>query len=97
MSGQALPRLGILISGRGSNLQRFIDACAGGVMRPGESFEENALREVAEEIEMHESTVRRVAGLVLHSEYKRRQGAPGVRLTSRAFGRDRRYPLTSGF
>jgi phosphoribosylglycinamide formyltransferase-1 len=30
VSGQALPRLGILISGRGSNLQRFIDACAGG-------------------------------------------------------------------
>ena len=30
MSGTALPRLGILISGRGSNLQRFIDACAAG-------------------------------------------------------------------
>jgi NAD+ synthase (glutamine-hydrolysing) len=42
-----------------------------------------------------EATVRRVAAMVLRSEYKRRQGAPGVRITSRGFGRDRRYPITS--
>jgi len=41
--------------------------------------------------------VRRVARLVLLNEYKRRQGPPGVRITSRAFGRDRRYPITSGW
>ena len=44
-----------------------------------------------------EATVRRVAGMVLAAEYKRRQGAPGPRITRRAFGRDRRYPITSGW
>lgn len=44
-----------------------------------------------------ESTVRRVIRLVDRNEYKRRQAAPGVRITRRAFGRDRRYPITSGF
>jgi NAD+ synthase (glutamine-hydrolysing) len=42
-------------------------------------------------------TVQRVARLVLINEYKRRQAAPGVRVTHRAFGRDRRYPITSGW
>jgi NAD+ synthase (glutamine-hydrolysing) len=41
--------------------------------------------------------VRRVAGLVDRNEYKRRQAPPGVRITQRAFGRDRRYPITSGY
>ena len=40
-------------------------------------------------------TVRRVIQLVDRNEYKRRQAAPGVRLTSRAFGRERRYPLVN--
>ena len=44
-----------------------------------------------------EAMVRRVTRLVDLNEYKRRQGPPGVRITRRAFGRDRRYPLTSGF
>jgi NAD+ synthase (glutamine-hydrolysing) len=42
-------------------------------------------------------TVRRVAKMVDRNEYKRRQAPPGVRITRRAFGRDRRYPITSGF
>ena len=41
--------------------------------------------------------VRRVARLVDRNEYKRRQAPPGVRISRRAFGRDRRYPITSGF
>ena len=41
--------------------------------------------------------VYRVASLVDRNEYKRRQAPPGVRITKRAFGRDRRYPITSGF
>ncbi len=41
--------------------------------------------------------VARVAGLVDRNEYKRRQAPPGVRITRRAFGRDRRYPITSGY
>ena len=44
-----------------------------------------------------EATVRRIATLVDRNEYKRRQAPPGVRITQRAFGRDRRYPITSGF
>ena len=44
-----------------------------------------------------EATVRRVARLVDRSEYKRRQGAPGVKITPKAFGRDRRMPITNGF
>jgi NAD+ synthase (glutamine-hydrolysing) len=44
-----------------------------------------------------EAVVRKVAGMVLAAEYKRRQGAPGPRITKRAFGRDRRYPITSGW
>ncbi len=42
-------------------------------------------------------TVRRVLRMVDINEYKRRQAAPGVRITKRAFGRDRRYPITSGY
>jgi NAD+ synthase (glutamine-hydrolysing) len=41
--------------------------------------------------------VRRVLRLVDINEYKRRQSAVGVRLTQRGFGRDRRYPITSGW
>jgi NAD+ synthetase len=44
-----------------------------------------------------EKQVRRVAGMVLTAEFKRRQGAPGPRITRKAFGRDRRYPITSGW
>ena len=43
------------------------------------------------------STVERVARMVDRNEYKRRQAAPGVRITERAFGRDRRYPITSRY
>lgn len=43
------------------------------------------------------STVEKVASLVNNNEYKRRQSAPGVRITKRAFGRDRRFPITSKY
>lgn len=42
-------------------------------------------------------TVRRVLRLVDLNEYKRRQAAVGPRITQRGFGRDRRYPITSGW
>jgi NAD+ synthase len=42
-------------------------------------------------------TVLRVWRLLDRAEYKRRQAPPGVKITSRAFGRDRRYPMTNGF
>jgi NAD+ synthase (glutamine-hydrolysing) len=44
-----------------------------------------------------EEVVRRVIKMVLLNEYKRRQAPPGVKITSRAYGKDRRYPITSGF
>jgi NAD+ synthase (glutamine-hydrolysing) len=43
------------------------------------------------------TTVERVTRLVRINEYKRRQAPPGVKVTTRAFGRERRYPITSGF
>ena len=44
-----------------------------------------------------EATVRRIVGLVDRNEYKRRQAAPGVKITGLAFGRDRRLPLASQY
>ena len=41
--------------------------------------------------------VRRAARLVDGSEYKRRQAPPGIKITPRAFGRDRRLPITDKF
>jgi NAD+ synthase (glutamine-hydrolysing) len=43
------------------------------------------------------ATVGRILDLVKRNEYKRRQAPPGVRVSSRAFGRDWRYPITSGY
>ncbi|WP_341327830.1 NAD+ synthase [Methylotuvimicrobium sp. KM2] len=44
-----------------------------------------------------EEHVVRAITLVDRNEYKRRQSPPGIRITPRAFGRDRRYPITSGY
>ena len=43
------------------------------------------------------ATVARVLRMIDRAEYKRRQAAPGIRVTARNFGRDRRYPVTSHF
>jgi NAD+ synthase len=42
-------------------------------------------------------TILRVWRMLDRAEYKRRQSPPGVKITPRAFGRDRRYPITNGF
>ena len=44
-----------------------------------------------------EEVVKKAARLVDSSEYKRRQAPPGVKITARAFGRDRRLPITNAF
>ncbi|OYY94617.1 MAG: NAD+ synthase [Hydrogenophilales bacterium 28-61-23] len=44
-----------------------------------------------------EADVHKVIGLIDRSEYKRRQSPPGIRVTARGFGRDRRYPITSKY
>jgi len=56
-------------------------------------------RSVAEIVAMgfDEATVRRVIRMVDRNEYKRRQAPPGVKITPRAFGRDRRLPITNKY
>jgi len=44
-----------------------------------------------------EETVYKIVNLVDKNEYKRRQAAPGVKITRKAFGKDRRYPISSGY
>jgi NAD+ synthase (glutamine-hydrolysing) len=63
-----------------------------------EAFIEEDLS-VAEIVErgFDRDTVIRILELVKRNEYKRRQAPPGVRISSRAFGRDWRYPITSGY
>lgn len=58
--------------------------------------EDNSVEEIVEAGFDHD-TVKQVIHLVDKSEYKRRQSPPGVRISHRAFGRERRYPITSGF
>jgi NAD+ synthase len=43
------------------------------------------------------ATIIRVWKMLDRAEYKRRQAPPGVKISARAFGRDRRYPITNGF
>ncbi len=58
--------------------------------------EEMSAREIA--AKGHDTlTVDRVWRMLDRAEYKRRQAPPGVKISSRAFGRDRRYPITNGF
>ena len=64
-------------------LERYIEQDASAEQIIGEGYDE--------------AVVRRVLRLVDINEYKRRQSPVGVRLTRRGFGRDRRYPITSGW
>ena len=49
------------------------------------------------ELGFDKDVVIQVVELVKRSEYKRRQAPPGIRISNRAFGRDWRYPITSGY
>ncbi len=53
--------------------------------------------EISEELNIELSEVERVVKMINRNEYKRRQSAPGIKTTRRAFGRDRRYPITSHY
>ncbi len=58
------------------------------------------LRSIADIVEAgiaDDDEVRRVVQLIDRAEYKRRQAAPGPKVTSRAFGRERRVPMTNGW
>jgi len=58
--------------------------------------EDLSVAEIAEQ-GFDRDTVLRVLEMVKRNEYKRRQAPPGVRISVRAFGRDWRYPITSGY
>jgi NAD+ synthase len=58
--------------------------------------EEMSVEDVVKRGHDRETTLR-VWRMVDRAEYKRRQAPPGVKITRRAFGRDRRYPITNGF
>lgn len=59
--------------------------------------EDHSATAIAETGVAEREVVERVLRMIDLNEYKRRQSAVGVRVTSRGFGRDRRYPITSGW
>ena len=59
--------------------------------------EDHSLRTIARRLRAPAGLVRRVLRMVDRSEYKRRQGPPGIKITPKAFGRDRRIPITNQF
>lgn len=58
--------------------------------------DDHPFNEIVQEVG-DESTVKKVIRLIDSSEYKRRQAPPGVKITQRAFGKDRRMPITNGY
>ncbi|MFD0917528.1 NAD+ synthase [Pseudahrensia aquimaris] len=58
---------------------------------------EMSVDEIVEKHGFARETVERMEHLLYIAEYKRRQAAPGVKITRRAFGRERRYPITNKF
>jgi NAD+ synthase (glutamine-hydrolysing) len=56
--------------------------------------EDRSLSEISE-LGYDRELVRRVVGMVDRAEYKRRQSPPGIKITPRAFGKDRRLPITN--
>lgn len=59
--------------------------------------DEKSVDEIVDETGFERATVERMEHLLYIAEYKRRQAAPGVKITRRAFGRERRYPITNRF
>jgi NAD+ synthase (glutamine-hydrolysing) len=59
--------------------------------------EDQSLEEIVARLGVDEAVVARIVRMVDRAEYKRRQAPPGVRITVRAFGKDRRLPMTQHF
>jgi NAD+ synthase (glutamine-hydrolysing) len=59
--------------------------------------DDQGLRRVIAQSRASPEIVRRVTAMVDRSEYKRRQGPPGIKITPKAFGRDRRMPITNRY
>jgi len=68
-----------------------LDAILHGLIEAEESVDEIVARG------FDRATVSRVQRLLYSAEYKRRQAPPGVKITRKSFGRDRRYPMTNAF
>ena len=68
-----------------------LDAILGGLVEDEQSVDQIVARGFAREV------VTRVQRLLYAAEYKRRQAPPGVKITRKSFGRDRRYPITNAF
>ena len=60
-------------------------------------IEEDLSVDEIEALGFDRATVIQVLEMVKRNEYKRRQAPPGIRISGRAFGRDWRYPITSGY
>jgi len=58
--------------------------------------EDKGLAEIVR-LGMSAEVVQRVIRMVDHNEYKRRQSPPGIKITPKAFGRDRRMPITNRY
>ncbi|MCX6343976.1 MAG: NAD+ synthase [Armatimonadetes bacterium] len=58
--------------------------------------EDRSVREIVA-LGFDEETVRRIVRMIDRNEYKRRQAAPGIKITPKAFGRDRRLPITNKY
>ena len=69
-----------------------LDAMLNGLVEQERSVDEIASRRVIER-----DVVSRTQNMLFTAEYKRRQAPPGVKTSSRSFGRDRRYPITNRF
>ena len=66
------------------------------VVKPNSLDDSNLLQQIIA-AGFDPDTVARVTRLVRLAEYKRRQAPPGPKISPRAFGRDRRYPVTSAW
>ena len=75
-------------------LAAFVQALPVGRAQPLEFERQLSVAELVAEGQ-DAATVEKVARLVWAAEYKRRQSAPGVKITPMAFGRDRRWPITN--
>ena len=62
-----------------------------------EYVEEHRSPDEITDIGCERSSVKRVIKMVDHAEYKRRQAPPGIKITPRAFGKDRRFPITNKY
>jgi NAD+ synthase len=68
-----------------------LDAILTALIEDEQSVEEITARGFSRDV------VTRVQRMLYAAEYKRRQAPPGVKITRKSFGRDRRYPLTNAF